>query len=227
MLLFSILTLSITSATALGLISGRNHFKHRLLVRQTTEPCTSQCAIVLSIAVNCSTSPDPSCGCSQFVPAAGPCRTCLTETNSTVGGGALNALSVAEGVVICNCQGQSCGDLILGARKCATTEPTNPNCNCPAVVRNTDCYTCLEANDTTIADTLRGDVSRCQAYLAKASPSASSSASASGSPSPSKSAPAPSAASSDAEMMSVQNSVWFSLSVVAVALVYGMVWISV
>lgn len=228
MLLFSILSFSITSATALGSISPRDPF-NSLIVRGATDPCTSDCAIPLGIVANCSTSPDPFCGCPQFVPAAGPCKTCLASTNSTIGG-IVNALFVAEAVVLCNCQGPSCGDLILSSRNCQATDPTNPNCTCPAIVRDTDCYKCMEANDTSIADTLRKDVSSCQAVLSQASPSATPSlkASASSSATPSSMASASPSKSalptftSDGEMMLVQNSVWFSLSIVAIGLVYGM-----
>src|SRR6266480_1526651 len=100
MLLFSILTLLIAGATALGSISGRNSLKSLIVARQTTDPCTAECAIPLGVVANCSTSPDPFCGCPEFVPAAGPCKTCLAQTNSTIGG-IVSALFVAEAVVLC------------------------------------------------------------------------------------------------------------------------------
>ena len=218
MLLFSILTLLIAGATALGSISGRNSLKSLIVARQKTDPCTAECAIPLGVVANCSTTPDPFCGCPEFVPAAGPCKTCLAQTNSTIGG-IVSALFVAEAVVLCNCQGPSCGDLILSSRQCQATDPTNPNCTCPAIVRDTDCYTCMETNDTSIADTLRGDVSRCQAVLSQAPPSSAPSSKASAIPS--KSA-LPTFTSDGEKMTSIQNSVWLSLSVVAVSLVYGM-----
>ena len=216
MLLFSILSLSITGVTALGSISGRNFLKPPILVRQTTDPCTAECAIPLGIIANCSSSSDPFCGCTQFVPVADPCKTCLVQTNTTIGG-VVNALFVAEAVVLCKCQGPSCGDLILSARKCQATDPTNPNCTCPAVVKDTDCYSCMETGDPSIADTLRGDVSHCQAVLAEASPSTASSAA---STSPTKSA-LPTFTSDGETMAAVHNSVWFGFSVFIVCLVYG------
>ena len=216
MLLLFIL-LSIAGANALGSISGRNPLKSPILVRgQQTDPCASQCAIPLGVLANCSTSSNPFCGCSQFVPAAGPCETCLAQTNSTVGG-VLNALFVAEAVVICNCQGPSCGDLVLSSRQCQATDPTNPYCTCPAIVRDTDCYACMEANDTSIADTLRGDVSRCQTYFSQQSASATSSSSVSPTASPSVTM-----FTGGGNSMSSQNSLLFSLSIVAIGFVYGM-----
>jgi hypothetical protein len=214
MLLLSILALLITGASALGSISA---FKSTIVVRQATDPCDTACAIPLNVVANCSTSPDPFCGCSQLLAAAGPCKTCLTQTNSTAGG-ILNALAIAEAVVICNCQGPSCGDLLLSSRQCQATDPTNPNCTCPAIVKATDCYACLEANDTSIAPTLRGDVSRCQAVLSEASSSSTPSSTAVVSPSKSSTP----TATSDGEMIrSVQNFAWFSF-VVALGVVYGM-----
>ena len=210
MLLLSILTLSITGATALGSISARSSFNSPIVVRQTTDPCAAECTIPLNVVANCSTSPDPFCGCSQFVPAAGPCETCLAQTNTTIGG-IVNALFIAEAVVLCNCQSPSCGDLILSSRQCQATDPTNPNCTCPAIVKDTDCYTCMETNDTSIAPTLRADVSRCQAFLSEASPSTAPSSTASASPS---SSGLPVFTSDGGMMRSVQNSVWFSLNVV-------------
>lgn len=220
MLLFPIiLALSIARVNALGSIFGRNSFKSSISVRQQTGPCVSECAVLLGAVANCTTSPDPFCGCSQLLPAAGPCKTCLQQTNTTIGG-VLNALTVAEAVVLCNCQNPSCGDLILASRQCQATQPTNPNCVCPAIVKDTDCYTCLEANDTSIADSLRGDVSRCKSVLSSASASPSSASATSSSKASASSSPTP---TSDGKMMmSIPNSVWFSLSIVVIALIYEM-----
>lgn len=220
MLFFSILAISITCANAIGTISNRNSLKSAIVARQATGPCTSQCATVLSVAANCSTSPDPFCGCSRFVAAAPSCKTCLAQTNSTIGG-FLDALAVAEGVVVCNCQSQSCGNLILGSRKCQATDPTNPNCNCPAIVKESACYTCLVANDTSIAATLRGDVARCSKVLSTV-PSSTTTVSTS------KSTVATFKSAGDI-LVPVQNSVWFCLSALVVALVsgmFGMFWTS-
>lgn len=214
MLLLSIFTLSIAGASALGSISPRGSFDSPIVVRQTTAPCATECSVPLSVVANCSTSADPFCGCSQFVPAAGSCETCLAQTNTTIGG-IVDALFIAEAVVLCNCQSPSCGDLILSARQCQATDPTNTNCTCPAVVKETDCYTCMETNDTSIAAALRADVSRCKAFLSEASPSSTASASPSSSGLP--------LFTSDGGMMrSVQNSVWFSLNVFVIGLVYAM-----
>ena len=214
MLLVSILSLSITGVTALGSISPP------IIVRQTTDPCTSECAIPLSVVANCSTSPDPFRGCGQFVPAAGPCKTCLAQSNSTIGG-VVNAVFVAEAVVLCNCQSPSCGDLILSSRQCQATDPTNPNCTCPAIVRDTDCYTCMEANDSSIADMLRGDVSHCQAILSEISPSSAPSSKTSATPSNSG---LPTFTSDGGMIVSVENSLWFSVTVVVGYLVCRIFW---
>jgi hypothetical protein len=212
MLLVSMLSLSITGVTALGSISPP------IIVRQTTDPCTSECAIPLSVVANCSTSPDPFCGCGQFVPAAGPCKTCLAQSNSTIGG-VVNAVFVAEAVVLCNCQSPSCGDLILSSRQCQATDPTNANCTCPAIVRDTDCYTCMEANDSSIADILRGDVSHCQAILSEISPSSAPSSKASATPSNSG---LPTFTSDGGMIVTVEKSLlWFSVTVVVGYLVCG------
>lgn len=211
MLLVSILSLSITGVTALGSISPP------IIVRQTTDPCTSECAIPLSVVANCSTSLDPFCGCGQFVPAAGPCKTCLAQSNSTIGG-VVNAVFVAEAVVLCNCQSPSCGDLILSSRQCQATDPTNPNCTCPAIVRDTDCYTCMEANDSSIADMLRGDVSHCQEILSEISPSSAPSSKTSATPS---NTGLPTFTSDGGMIVTAENSLWFSVTVVVGYLVCG------
>ena len=210
MLLISILSLSITAVTALASLSGRDPFTSPIVVRQTTDQCAAECGVPLGIVANCSTSPDPFCGCDQFLPAAGACKTCLAAGNVTIGG-TINALFIAEAVVLCNCRSPSCGDLILSARQCQATDPTNPNCTCPAVVKETDCYTCMEATDTSIADSLRGDVSHCQTVLSEMSPSATPSSTTSASASKS----ALPTFTSNGEIMTVQNSFWLIMSVVA------------
>ena len=76
----------------------------------------------------------------------------------------------------------------------------------------------MVANDTSIADTLRADQTRCKAYVSQASTTRTVSATATATSSSTQTAT--STAKSDGQMLVAQNSAWYGLGVVVVGVVH-------
>ena len=166
-----LLSLAISAVTA---FDDSSHLEARQTSNTT---CLAECAVPLNITQTCPTNPDPYCGCSDLIPAAPGCKSCLITANVTLLG-FLSPPYIDFSVAVCECQIPTCRDLILAERACAVSNPNDTACACPATLKDAPvCYGCLKnnTNDTIVNAGLDARVAFCQA---NASSSASASASA-------------------------------------------------
>jgi hypothetical protein len=155
---------------------------HELLQRQSSN-CTEECAVSVNATLTCAPSPDPFCGCSDFLSGAPGCKQCLTSNNVTLVG-FFNSTYVEFIQAVCNCQLPSCGNLTLAEKQCAAENSTDPFCTCPATRMYAPvCYACLEQNinDPIIVAGLNERESLCN--VSTASPSGPATPSGSAGPS--------------------------------------------
>lgn len=165
--------------TLLPLVSATFPPYFHLFPRQagsSSTPCMTECAAAINATTSCATSPDPYCGCTDWL-SSGTCDTCLAQTNVTLLG-FLNTTFADFIEAVCKCQRDTCRDLILAEKQCALQNASDSTCPCPATLRDAgDCYACLKLNDPGVAPALDARVAFCES-VANASGSATVSGSA-------------------------------------------------
>lgn len=188
----------------------------QLTERQTSnQTCVAECAVAINQTTSCATSPDPFCGCSDFVAAAPSCNGCLSSNNVTLLG-FINTTYIDFLFAVCKCQLDSCRDLILVEKQCAITNATDAICACAATLKDSpNCYPCLKQNlngDQLAAEGLDARVAFCQA----ATPTATTSGSASASQSS-----LPTFTSESSVLSALSKIIPFGIGVVIMAIVFG------
>lgn len=191
----------------------------QLTQRQTSnQTCLAECAVAINQTASCATSPDPYCGCSDFIAVAPSCNDCLSSNNVTLLG-FINTTYIDFIFAACKCQLDSCRDLILVEKQCAIANASDATCACAATLKDSpDCYPCLMQNsngDQLVAQGLDARVAFCQAAT-NSSPTATPSGSASASQSA-----LPTFTSESSILSAFSKIISFGIGIVAMATLFG------